>query len=191
MILIIDNYDSFTYLYYQYVSEISGQACRVVRNDQVSVEEIDSKNVSHIIISPGPCTTNEAGVSMDVIRALGSRIPILGICLGYQAIGQVFGASVICAEKPVHGKVSNIYHNNGGSMRGLPCPFKATRYHSLILDRVSIPDELIITAETSDGIVMGVKHKQYPIEGVQFHPESIMTTEGKKLLINFLNENEQ
>lgn len=166
MILVINNYDSFTYLYYQSMSELSGYQCVVYRNDKITVEKVEDMSPTHIIISPGPCTPNEAGVSMDIIRKLGGKIPILGICLGFQAIGQVFGASVVRAEKPMHGKVSEIYHNNQGVMKGLSSPFKATRYHSLVLDRTTIPEELWITAEKSDGVVMGVRHKSYPVEGV-------------------------
>jgi anthranilate synthase/aminodeoxychorismate synthase-like glutamine amidotransferase len=184
-LLIIDNYDSFTYNLYQYLAEL-GATPIVYRNDQVSLDEIADLAPERIVISPGPCTPNEAGISCDVIARFGSRIPILGVCLGHQAIGQVFGGRVIRAPRPIHGKTEAIYHDGVGCLQGLSVPFVATRYHSLIVERATLPSELEITAWTSDGLIMGLRHKRYPIEGVQFHPESILTTSGKALLQRFL-----
>ena len=185
MLLMIDNYDSFTYNLVQYLGEL-GQEVRVVRNDENSVEEIEAMRPERIVLSPGPCTPNEAGVSLDVIRKLGGRIPILGVCLGHQEIGQAFGGRIVHARTLMHGKVSSIHHLGQGVFRGLPTPFEATRYHSLAIERASCPQELEVTAWTEDGEIMGVRHRSLPIEGVQFHPESILTQHGHALLRNFL-----
>ncbi len=185
MLLLIDNYDSFTYNLYQYLGEL-GAEILVRRNDQISLDEIQAMSPDHIVISPGPCTPNEAGLSCQIIEALGPHIPLLGVCLGHQAIGQVYGARVIRAPEPMHGKTSLMYHEGKGVFRNLPMPFEANRYHSLILERETLPYDLEITASTEDGIIMGLRHRRYPVEGVQFHPESIMTPDGKKLLGNFL-----
>lgn len=189
MILIIDNYDSFTYNLLQYVGEITEQAIplEVYRNDQLSLEEIKKKKPTHIIISPGPCTPNESGISLEIIANLYKEIPILGVCLGHQAIAQVFGGKVIRAPLPVHGKTSEIFHNQKGLFKGISFPLTATRYHSLIADKDTFPACLEITAQTKDGIIMALTHKDYPgLVGVQFHPESIMTPDGKTILNNFL-----
>jgi anthranilate synthase component 2 len=185
MLLMIDNYDSFTYNLVQYLAEL-GQDVRVVRNDEVTVEEIAAMTPEGIVISPGPCTPNEAGVSLEVITKLAGRFPILGVCLGHQSIGQAFGGKVIRAKQVVHGKTSRIFHDEQGVFRGLPNPFEATRYHSLVVERQSLPDCLEITAKTWDEEIMGLRHKTLPVEGVQFHPESFLTTAGKDLLRNFL-----
>ena len=192
MLLMIDNYDSFTYNLVQYLAEL-GEAVEVHRNDEISVAEIAAKRPDRIVISPGPCTPNEAGVSLQVIRELGGRIPILGVCLGHQSIGQAFGGEVIRARQVMHGKTSPIHHAGIGVFRDLPNPFEATRYHSLIVRRETLPAELEITAwtQSADGGVdeiMGLRHRSLPIEGVQFHPESILTRVGKDLLANFLRE---
>ncbi|MGO1500187.1 MAG: anthranilate synthase component II [Marinobacter sp.] len=190
MLLMIDNYDSFTYNVVQYLAEL-GAEVQVHRNDEITLEEIEALNPERLVISPGPCTPNEAGVSMDVIRHFAGKIPILGVCLGHQAIGQAFGGNVIRAGRVMHGKVSPIYHQNTGVFRGLNNPLQATRYHSLAIEQASLPDCLEMTAWTrnSDGSVeeiMGVRHKTLAIEGVQFHPESIMSEQGHELLRNFL-----
>jgi anthranilate synthase/aminodeoxychorismate synthase-like glutamine amidotransferase len=186
MITVIDNYDSFTYNLVQYLGEL-GQELNVVRNDATTAAEIASLKPSHVIISPGPCTPKEAGISMDVIRACGAKIPVLGVCLGHQCIGQVFGGNVIRAGHVMHGKTSRICHNDDPLFAGIENPFVATRYHSLIVERSSVPPELEIIAWTeADDIVMAMKHRELPIYGVQFHPESILTTSGKQLLSNFL-----
>jgi anthranilate synthase component 2 len=190
-VLMIDNYDSFTYNLVQYLGELDAEV-EVVRNDQISVEEILANNASHIMISPGPCTPNEAGVSMAVIEALAGRKPILGVCLGHQSIGQVFGGDIIHAKEIMHGKTSPVRHINQGVFAGLENPFVATRYHSLVIDKDSLPDCLEVTAwtENTDGSIeeiMGVRHREMAIEGVQFHPESILTQHGHDLLRNFLN----
>lgn len=185
MILMIDNYDSFTFNLVQYLGEM-GQEIKVFRNNKISLDEISALQPDHIVISPGPCTPNEAGISIPVIEKFAGHIPILGVCLGHQSIGQVFGGNVIRAENLMHGKTSQIYHDGKTVFRDIPSPFTATRYHSLIIERGSLPDCLEITAETADGEIMGVRHKEYVVEGVQFHPESILTEEGKKLLGNFL-----
>lgn len=184
MILMIDNYDSFTYNLVQYLGEM-GQQLKVFRNNKITIDEIEALSPDKIIISPGPCTPSEAGISMDVIRHFAGKVPILGVCLGHQSIGQVFGGEIVRAKKLMHGKTSLIHHDGEGVFAGLSNPFEATRYHSLVIRRESIPDCLQITAETDDREIMGVRHKTLPIEGVQFHPESILTTEGKKLLANF------
>ncbi|HTI13550.1 MAG TPA: aminodeoxychorismate/anthranilate synthase component II [Dictyobacter sp.] len=185
MLLLIDNYDSFTFNLYQYLGEL-GADIVVKRNDQVTLTEIDEMQPDYIVVSPGPCTPKEAGISCDVIATFGAHIPILGVCLGHQSIGQVYGGKVIRAAEPMHGKTSQMYHQGQGIFRNLPQAFEANRYHSLIVERETLPDILEITASTEDGIIMGLKHRTYPVEGVQFHPESIMTTTGKDLLRNFL-----
>lgn len=185
MLLIIDNYDSFTYNLVQYFGEM-GVETGVVRNDAVGVDDIRRMAPERICISPGPCTPNEAGISCAVIRELGANTPILGVCLGHQAIGQVYGGEVVRAGRLMHGKVSPIHHHGQGVFAGLPNPFEATRYHSLIVRRESVPECLELTAWTDEGEVMGLQHRQHPVHGVQFHPESILTREGKRLLANFL-----
>ncbi len=190
MLLLIDNYDSFTYNLYQYLSEL-GAEVEVRRNDQVTLDEIEAMQPERIVVSPGPCTPNEAGLSCKIIETFGPRIPLLGVCLGHQAIGQVFGGRVIRAPEPMHGKTSLMYHQEQGVFQGLPTPFEANRYHSLIVERSTLPDELEITASTTDGLIMGLRHRRYPVEGVQFHPESIMTPAGKHLLRNFLQHEER
>ncbi|WP_018759450.1 aminodeoxychorismate/anthranilate synthase component II [Paenibacillus terrigena] len=185
MILVIDNYDSFTYNLVQYLGEL-GEEVVVHRNDEIDIAGIEALKPDHILISPGPCTPNEAGISMEVIAYFKGKIPILGVCLGHQSIGQVFGGNVIRAEKLMHGKTSEMHHNGAGLFEGLPSPFTATRYHSLIVERESLPDCLEITAETADGEIMGLRHREYPIVGLQFHPESIMTDHGHQMLSNFL-----
>jgi len=185
MLLVIDNYDSFTYNLVQYFGEL-GAEMKIVRNDKITIKEIEELKPDHICISPGPCTPNEAGISCDVIREFGGKIPIFGVCLGHQSIGQVFGGEVVRAETLMHGKTSLMKHNNTSVFKGLPNPFTATRYHSLIVKRDTIPDCLEITAETEDGVIMGLKHKEMEIHGVQFHPESILTECGKDILKNFL-----
>jgi anthranilate synthase/aminodeoxychorismate synthase-like glutamine amidotransferase len=183
-VLIIDNIDSFVYNLYQYVGELGAEV--VVRRNHVSIEEIDRLEPEKIIISPGPGVPEKAGVSVEVIRKLGKRIPILGVCLGHQAIGVAFGATVARAKTLMHGKVSEITHDGKGIYRGVANPFIATRYHSLAIVEETLPPELVVTARSDDGVVMGVRHCQYPIEGVQFHPESILTSEGKRIIKNFL-----
>ena len=189
MLLLIDNYDSFTYNVAQYLGEFGAEVV-VHRNDEISIPQIRKLSPDKIVLSPGPCTPDEAGISMDVVREFGATIPLLGICLGHQSIGQVFGGKVSRAHQVMHGKVSDIHHNGTGVFRNLEAPFTATRYHSLIVEADSLPDVLEVTAWTEqDGHVeeiMGVRHNSLPIEGVQFHPESILTTEGKALLNNFL-----
>jgi anthranilate synthase component 2 len=181
----IDNYDSFTYNLVQYLGEL-GQDVRVYRNDQITVADIKQLNPDHIVISPGPCTPNEAGISVETIQKLGGQIPILGVCLGHQSIGQAYGGKVVRAKQLMHGKTSMIHHTNLGVFAGLPSPFEATRYHSLVIERASLPDCLELTAWTDDGEIMGVRHKTLAVEGVQFHPESILTQHGHELLANFL-----
>lgn len=185
MLLVIDNYDSFTYNIVQYFGEL-GSEMEVHRNDQITLDEIREKAPERICVSPGPCTPTEAGISCDVIREFGSSLPVFGVCLGHQSIGQVFGGDVVRAERLMHGKTSPVYHQGTGLFKDLPSPFEATRYHSLIVKRETLPDCLEITAETKEGEIMGLKHKELPVYGVQFHPESILTEEGKKLLKNFL-----
>ncbi|WP_025716861.1 aminodeoxychorismate/anthranilate synthase component II [Paenibacillus sp. 1-18] len=185
MILVIDNYDSFTYNLVQYLGEL-GEEVTVKRNDEIEVKGIEELAPEHILISPGPCTPNEAGISLDVIRHFKGRIPIFGVCLGHQAIGQAFGGKVIRAERLMHGKTSPILHHNTSVFEGLPSPFTATRYHSLLVERESLPECLEITAETAEGEIMGLRHKEFAVEGVQFHPESIITDYGHQLLRNFL-----
>lgn len=184
-ILLLDNYDSFTYNLYQYLSEL-GATVDVHRNDKISVAEIAELRPERIVISPGPCTPNEAGISVALIQELGAHIPLLGVCLGHQAIGAAYGGTVIRAPEIMHGKLSQIHHSSVGVFAGLPVPFPATRYHSLIVQRDDLPAELEVTAWTEDGLIMGLRHREYPVQGVQFHPESIMTDSGKMLLQNFL-----
>ncbi len=186
MLLLIDNYDSFTYNLYQYLAEL-GAEVQVRRNNQVTLEEIAAIRPDQIVISPGPCTPDEAGLSCKIIETFGPAIPILGVCLGHQAIGQVYGGRVVRAPEPMHGKTTLMYHHGQGVFHGLPVPFAANRYHSLIVERSTLPKELEITAESADGLIMGLRHCTYPVEGVQFHPESILTPVGKDLLRNFLN----
>jgi anthranilate synthase component 2 len=186
MLIVIDNYDSFTYNIVQYLGELYKGEIRVFRNDTITVPEIAGLKPSHIVISPGPCTPREAGISVDAVKKLGPEIPLLGVCLGHQSIGHAFGGNVVRAPYLMHGKTSAIHHKGTGIYKGMPNPFTATRYHSLIIERSSCPDSLEITSETDDGIIMGIKHREYPICGVQFHPESILTEGGKKLLGNFL-----
>lgn len=185
MLLVIDNYDSFTYNLVQYFGEL-GAELKVYRNDEITIDEIKQLAPERICISPGPCTPNEAGISCDVIRTFGESTPLLGVCLGHQCIGHVFGGDVIRAERLMHGKTSPIHHQGQSVFKGLPNPFEATRYHSLIVKRETFPDTLSITAETAEKEIMGLQHKTLPIHGVQFHPESILTDEGKHLLQNFL-----
>lgn len=185
MILVIDNYDSFTFNLVQYLGEL-GAKIEVRRNDKVTISEIEDMAPERIVISPGPCTPNEAGISVDVVRDLGGKIPILGVCLGHQSIGQAFGGRVVRAPYLMHGKVSRIHHDGKSVFKGLEQDFVATRYHSLIVEKDSLPDELEISATTADGLIMGLRHKEKMIEGVQFHPESILTKSGKSLLKNFI-----
>jgi para-aminobenzoate synthetase component 2 len=185
LILVIDNYDSFTYNLVQYLGEL-GQEIVVRRNDEIDLEGIAMLAPDHILISPGPCTPNEAGISLTLIERFKGEIPILGVCLGHQSIGQAFGGEVVRADKLMHGKTSDIMHDGRSLFEGLPSPFTATRYHSLIVKRDTLPDSLEVTAETEDGEIMGLRHKEYSVEGVQFHPESIMTDNGLRILRNFL-----
>jgi anthranilate synthase component 2 len=185
MLLMLDNYDSFTYNLVQYLGEL-GEEVKVERNDAISVADIERLAPARIVISPGPCTPNEAGISLELIGKFAGRIPILGVCLGHQAIGQAFGGRIIHAKTLMHGKVSRIHHSGTGVFRGLPTPYQATRYHSLAIERESCPAELEVTAWTEDGEIMGVRHRSLPVEGVQFHPESILTEHGHALLRNFL-----
>jgi len=185
MLLMIDNYDSFTYNLVQYFGEL-GEEVQVVRNDAIDLSGIAALAPARIVISPGPCTPNEAGVSVPLVREFAGKLPILGVCLGHQAIGQAFGASIVHARRVMHGKTSAIRHAGLGVFSGLPSPFLATRYHSLVIERASLPECLEITAESDDGEIMGVRHRQFALEGVQFHPESILTEHGHALLKNFL-----
>ena len=187
MLLMIDNYDSFTYNLVQYFGEL-GADVRVVRNDRITVAEIEKLKPDHIVISPGPCTPNEAGVSVETIQKLGGKFPILGVCLGHQSIGQAYGGKIVRAQQLMHGKTSMIEHENTGVFAGLPSPFVATRYHSLVIEPGTVPDVLEVTARTDDGEIMGVRHKTLPVEGVQFHPESILTQHGHDMLRNFLTQ---
>lgn len=186
MILVIDNYDSFTYNLVQYFGEL-GEEVKVRRNDEIGLEEIAAMRPDHILISPGPCTPNEAGISLELINRFKGEIPILGVCLGHQSIGQAFGGEVVRADKLMHGKTSEITHDGRTIFAGIASPFTATRYHSLIVRRETLPDCLEISAQTEDGEIMGLRHKEYAIEGVQFHPESIVTDHGLRLLQNFLS----
>jgi anthranilate synthase component II len=192
MIIVIDNYDSFTYNLVQYLGELGreipeAEDIQVYRNDRISVDRVRQSGAAGVVISPGPGRPEDAGISLDLIAELGATTPILGVCLGHQSIGQVFGGTIVSAPELMHGKISEITHTNVGVFRGLNSPFPATRYHSLVIERATCPDVLEITAWVEDGTIMGVRHRQYPhIEGVQFHPESILTTSGKALLRNFL-----
>src|SRR6266853_5848165 len=186
MILLLDNYDSFTYNLAQYLGEM-GCDGEVHRNDKISVEEIARRKPERIVISPGQSTPQEAGISIELVQRLAGKFPILGVCLGHQAMGAAFGGRIVRAPKLFHGKTSEIHHDGKGIFRKLPKPFTATRYHSLIVEKKSLPRELTITAETSDGIIMGVRHRRHKVEGVQFHPESVLTDSGKQLLRNFLS----
>ena len=185
MLVVIDNYDSFTYNLVQYFGEL-GAEMKVLRNDAVTVAQLKELNPSRICISPGPCTPNEAGISCEVIEAFGASLPVFGVCLGHQSIGQVYGGEVVRAEKLMHGKTSMIYHEGKSVFKGLDNPFEATRYHSLIVKKETLPECLEVTAWTDDGVIMGLKHKELNVHGVQFHPESILTNSGKQLLKNFL-----
>jgi anthranilate synthase component 2 len=187
MLLMIDNYDSFTYNLVQYLGEL-GQEVRVYRNDEISLEQINALGPDRIVISPGPCTPNEAGISVPLIRRFAGDIPILGVCLGHQSIGQAFGGRIVHAKQLMHGKTSPVHHEGKGVFRGLHQPLTATRYHSLVIERETLPKELEVTAWTDDGEIMGVRHRRLPVEGVQFHPESILTEQGHELLRNFLGE---
>jgi anthranilate synthase component 2 len=185
MLLMIDNYDSFTYNLVQYFGEL-GQEVEVYRNDEIDLEKIAALNPRHIVISPGPCTPNEAGISVPLIHAFAGKIPLLGVCLGHQSVGQAFGGKIVKAKTLMHGKTSLIHHQNVGVFKGLANPYTATRYHSLVIEKESLPDCLEITAWTEDGEIMGVRHKTLAIEGVQFHPESVLTEYGHELLDNFI-----
>lgn len=185
MILMIDNYDSFTYNLVQYMGEL-GADLHIHRNDKITLPEIEKLRPAKIVISPGPCTPEKAGISIEVIQAFAGRVPILGVCLGHQAIGVAFGSRVLRGDYPVHGKTSMVKHDGRSIFAGIPNPFEATRYHSLIIERQSLPPVLEVSAETDDGVIMGIRHRELPLEGVQFHPESILTGEGKHLLKNFL-----
>jgi anthranilate synthase/aminodeoxychorismate synthase-like glutamine amidotransferase len=185
MVLMIDNYDSFTYNLVQYLGEL-GAEVDVVRNDAITLDEIEARAPDHIVVSPGPCTPSEAGISVPLIQRFAGRIPILGVCLGHQAIGQAFGGRVVRAQRVMHGKLSPVEHDGDGVFEGLPSPFKATRYHSLAIERDSLPAALEVTATADDGEIMGVRHRTHAVEGVQFHPEAILTEHGKRLLANFL-----
>ena len=186
MLLVIDNYDSFTYNLVQYFGEL-GAELRVVRNDEVTVDEIVKMKPAKLVVSPGPCTPTEAGISCEAIARLGPTIPTLGVCLGHQSIGQVYGGKVVRAGRLMHGKTSLIRHNGKDVFKGIPNPFEAIRYHSLLVERASLPSELEITADTDEGEIMGLRHKSHPVYGVQFHPESILTQNGKQILKNFLD----
>ena len=185
MILMIDNYDSFAYNLVQYIGEL-GVEVKVVRNDAFTLAEIEQLAPQIIVVSPGPCTPNEAGISLDVISYFAGKIPILGVCLGHQSIGQAFGGKVIRAERLMHGKTSPVFHDGKGVNANMPNPFRATRYHSLLVEKESLPDCLEVTSWTEEGEIMGLRHKEYAVEGVQYHPESIMTEQGKKLIENFI-----
>jgi len=189
MILVIDNYDSFTYNIVQYLGEM-GCDLRVVRNDALTTDEIAALRPEKILISPGPCSPEQAGVSVDVIRRFAGEIPLLGVCLGHQSIGHAFGGNVVRAGRLMHGKTSPIRHDGRGVFAGLPSPFQAIRYHSLLIDRDTLPDCLEVSAETAEGEIMGVRHRTLPVEGVQFHPESVLTEHGKRLLANFVGAGE-
>ena len=189
MILLIDNYDSFTYNLYQALAEI-GADVEVVRNDKITLDEIADRLdvIQGIVISPGPCTPAEAGISVDLIKRFAGEVPIFGVCLGHQAMGEAFGADVVLAPELKHGKVSDIYHDGKGVYAGLPNPFTATRYHSLTIDPATVPAEFVVTSRSDDGIIQGIRHREFPLEGVQFHPESILTVVGNDLLANFLRQ---
>lgn len=185
MILMIDNYDSFTYNLVHYIAEL-GEDVQVYRNDKITVEEVGRLNPDIIVVSPGPCTPNEAGVSVDVIKEFAGRIPVLGVCLGHQSMAQAYGAEIIRADRLLHGKTSLIHHDGKGIYKDIPNPFEATRYHSLLVDKETLPDDFTVTAWTDEGEIMGIRHKELLLEGVQYHPESILTKYGKDLLGNFI-----
>ena len=185
MLLVIDNYDSFTYNLVQYLGEM-GVSLEVRRNDEITLAEVQSLKPERILVSPGPCSPKESGLSNDIIRSFGSSIPLLGVCLGHQCIGHTFGAQVVVNSRIMHGKTSPIYHDGQDLFQGMPNPFEATRYHSLVVDRSTLSDQLVVTAETLEGEIMGLKHRELPIWGVQFHPESILTESGRQILKNFL-----
>jgi anthranilate synthase component 2 len=187
MLLIIDNYDSFTYNLVQYFGEL-GEEVKVLRNDAIDLAGVAALAPARIVISPGPCTPGEAGISVSLVRAFAGKLPILGVCLGHQAVGEAFGGRIVHAGRVMHGKTSDIRHAAQGVFAGLPSPFRATRYHSLVIERASLPACLEVTAESEDGEIMGVRHKQFAIEGVQFHPESILSEHGHALLTNFLRQ---
>ncbi len=187
MILLIDNYDSFTYNLYQYLCEL-GAEVTAVRNDRLTLEDVEAMSPTGIVISPGPCTPKEAGISNDIVRRFGPRVPTLGVCLGHQCVGDAYGGRVDPAGEIMHGKTSLVHHDGKGVFRGLPSPFEAIRYHSLAVYRDGLPDSLVVSAWTDSGIIMGLRHKEHPVEGVQFHPESIMTPLGKPLLKNWLDD---
>jgi len=186
VILLIDNYDSFTFNLYQYLCELGAEVV-VRRNDALTVADVRALGPERVVISPGPCTPDEAGISVELIRELAGEVPILGVCLGHQAIGVAFGGQVVRTPRLMHGKTSRISHDGRGVFAGLPNPFIATRYHSLMVDEASLPDDLVVTARSEDGVIMGLRHRRYPVEGVQFHPESILTEVGKDLLANFVS----
>ena len=186
MILLIDNYDSFTWNLVHYLGQL-GAEVSVIRNDAISIEEVEQRSPRAVVLSPGPCDPDKAGICLELVRRLGSRLPILGVCLGHQTIGQVYGGRVVRASAPMHGKVSLVHHSGSSVFHGLPEPFEATRYHSLVVERATLPDVLSVTAETDDGTIMGLAHKTFPVHGVQFHPESIATQHGHALLRNFLD----
>jgi len=188
MLLMIDNYDSFTYNLVQYLGEL-GERVAVYRNDQITLNDVDALAPSHVVISPGPCTPNEAGISVDLVREYGASIPILGVCLGHQSIAQAYGGNIVRAPTLMHGKTSMIEHQGGGIFNELPSPFQATRYHSLVVDESTLPECFVVTARADDGQIMGIAHREDPVVGVQFHPESILTQYGHKLLHNFLQQN--
>ena len=186
MLLMLDNYDSFTWNLVQYLGEL-GAAVKVVRNDAITLDEIDALRPEQIVISPGPCTPSEAGISVPLVRRFAGKVPILGVCLGHQAIGQAFGARIIRAQRVMHGKLSSIVHDQRGVFEDVPTPFNATRYHSLAIERGSLPAVLDVTATAEDGEIMAIRHRELPVEGVQFHPEAILTEHGRKVLQNFLS----
>ncbi len=190
MVLMIDNYDSFTYNLVQYLGEL-GEEVQVYRNDEIGVEEIEALRPTRVVISPGPCTPSEAGISLELIGRLAGRVPILGVCLGHQAIGQAFGGKVVRAGQVMHGKVSRVRHDRQGVFAGLPDGFIATRYHSLVIERASLPASLVVSAQSEDGEIMGVRHRSLAVEGVQFHPEAMLTEHGHKMLENFLKGGQQ
>ena len=185
MIVMLDNYDSFTYNLVQYLGEL-GAEVQVFRNDEIPIQDIEKLSPSHIVISPGPCTPNEAGITLGLIERMAGRVPILGVCLGHQAIGQAFGGKVVRARQVMHGKVSHIRHDGNGVYFQVPNEFTATRYHSLVVERQSLPDCLAVSAESEDGEIMGLRHRDLPVEGVQFHPEALLTEHGHRMLQNFL-----
>ena len=188
MLLMIDNYDSFTYNLVQYLGEL-GERVTVYRNDQITLNDVDALAPSHVVISPGPCTPNEAGISVDLVREYGASIPMLGVCLGHQSIAQAYGGNIVRAPTLMHGKTSMIEHQSEGIFNELPSPFQATRYHSLVVDESTLPECFVVTARADDGQIMGIAHRDDPVVGVQFHPESILTQYGHKLLHNFLQQN--